>query len=125
MLFIWSYNHTVRLCISCLVVCSRGLAPCAPFWMTARTRVRTVLARCGTQADGSTVWSAVAVGSVMRSRPFAGCVVTSQVSGEMTADSTAGPVHSLGVKRRYSFLERHRQSYIFGAVTNKLLLAVS
>ena len=94
--------------------------------MTARTRVRSALAWCGTQADGSTVRSAVAVGSEMRSRPFEGRVaVTSQVSGEMTADSTAGPVHSLGVKRRYSFLERHRQSYYFRAVTNKLLLAVS
>ena len=90
MLFIWSYIHTVSFCISCLVVCSRGLAPCAPFWMTARTRVSSAFARCGTQADGSTVWSAV--GSEMRSRPFTGRVaVTSPVGAEMSANSTAGP----------------------------------
>ena len=38
------------------------------------------------------IWSDVAVGSEMRSRPFAGCVaVTSPVVGEMLAASTAGP----------------------------------
>jgi len=35
MLFIWFDSRTVRLCISCLVVCLPGLAPCAPLWMMA------------------------------------------------------------------------------------------
>jgi len=76
-------------------------------------------ARCGTQADGSTVKSAVALGCEMRSRRLAACVaITSQVGDEMLDGSTAGP-HPLvrrrdvGVKRRYCLLDRHRQSYSF------------
>jgi len=81
------------------VVCSPGLATCAPFRMTARTRVRSAFARCGTQAGGSTVRSAVAVDSEMRSRPFARCVmVTSPVGVETSADSMAGPRPLVGCR---------------------------
>jgi len=88
MLLIWSYSRKVRLCISCLVERSSGLAP---FRMMAQKRVRNAFARCGTQTGGSTVHSVVAVGSEMHSRLFAACVVvTSPVGGDMSANSMAG-----------------------------------
>ena len=50
----------------------------------AASRVRSAVARCGTQEGGSMVRLAVVVGGEMRSRPLAGCVAaTSPVSGEM------------------------------------------
>jgi len=53
--------------------------------------------------------------SEMRSKSFAGWVaVSGPVGGEMLVVSTAGPVRLLGivilgVKRRYSLLDCHRQ----------------
>jgi len=58
--------------------------------VTARLKVRSAVVRCGTQAGGSTVWSAVAVDSEMRDRSCVGYVAaTSLVSGQFLAGSMA------------------------------------
>ena len=58
--------------------------------MTAQLIVRSAVAPCGTQAGGSTVWSAVALDSEIRKRSCAGYMaVTSLVSGRLLAGSTA------------------------------------
>lgn len=57
--------------ICCLIVMNTvrwlGLASCSLFCMTVRTWVHSVFAWCRDEADGGTVWSAVAVGGEMHS----------------------------------------------------------
>jgi len=94
-----------------------------------------VSAQCGcavwNQAGGSTVRSAVAVGSEMRSRLFAGCVAaTDLVGGEMLAGSTTGPrplVRCRDVRCQTMLLPSGSSPTILLllVVADKLLLAVS
>jgi len=114
MLFIWSYSHTVSLCLSYLVVCSPSLTPCAPLWMTVRMRVLL----CGVEprqvaAISGRLWQWEARCVADRLQDVWRSPVWSVEKCQPTA--WQAPILSLGVmmlgaKRCYTVLDHHRQS---------------
>jgi len=92
-------------------------------------RLRGVLGRDDGRTVRSTdhlVRSAVAVGSEMRSRAFAGCVaVTNPVGGELSAGSTVGPRRLVRCQTTLLPSGSSPTMLLLLVVADKLLLVVS